>query len=167
MASTFAPIATTTLSSATTIVTFTSISQSFTDLVVVANGTAPSAMQIRMRFNNNTSAVYSSTVLGGGGTSASSAYTNQNASITGIPIDYFASFNTSGGINTTNIMNYSNTTTNKTVLFRAGIGNNGVTAGAGLFASTSAISRIDIISADGSTNMSIGTTITIYGIAAA
>jgi hypothetical protein len=122
-----------------------------------------------MRFNNDTSALYSSTVMGGNGSSASSARTNQSVSITGIPIDYLFTYtSTSGaGNNITQIMNYANTTTNKTVLFRANTAQSGVTAGVGMYASTSAINRIDVFSADGTTNISIGTTFTLYGIAAA
>jgi hypothetical protein len=61
------------------------------------------------------------------------------------------------------VMNYSNTTTNKTVLARAGIAGDRTRAIVNLWRSTSAITSILIIN-NGSVNFVAGSTFTLYGI---
>jgi hypothetical protein len=68
-----------------------------------------------------------------------------------------------------NIQNYSNTTTNKTVVTRSHSRNNGgdgdVMAITSLWRSTAAINSIKIYYSSG--NLAVGTTLTLYGIASA
>jgi hypothetical protein len=64
------------------------------------------------------------------------------------------------------IMNYSNTTTNKTVLARSNNAATGVDAIVGLWRSTAAINTIDLY-AWTTNSFSIGTVLSLYGIKAA
>jgi hypothetical protein len=163
---TYEPIATTTLGSATTTVTFSSISGSYTDLVLVTNTIATSAADFYIRFNNDTTSTYSITVLSGTGTSAVS----NRSSGTFMYLNYNGQIQTSMNSNSiTNIMNYANSTTYKTVLDRFNVASGGTNLGTeaivGLWRSTSAITRIDISSAGA--NFNTGSTFTLYGISAA
>lgn len=170
MASTYEPIATNTLASPASTITFSSISGSYTDLVLVMNAgqTSPSVNSTRVRVGNgsaDTGSNYSQTILAGNGTSAISA---RQSSISYIDLDYYAAPGISGDLNViiANFMNYSNTTTYKTVLHRAGKATNGTDAIVSLWRSTSAINIITIFTATANT-WTIGSTFTLYGIAAA
>ena len=158
MASTYEKIATTTLSSATNSVTFSSISGSYTDLVLVINGTQSSANSCGIRFNSDSGSNYSATRLGGdGGSALSNRWSNTNMGYT------FLQYTTQ---NTTiiNIMNYSNTTTYKTVLSRFNNAANFVAAYVALWRSTAAITSLSVQDVDGTTNFATGSTFTLYGI---
>lgn len=162
--STYTPIATNTLGSATSSVTFSSISGSYTDLFIVINsGSTTSGQDIRCRFNGDSGSNYSFTHLTGNGTAASSGgATNQ----TFMPLDYNGYL--SGSIATTtiiNCMNYSNSTTYKTTLGRFNTAAFGTDMAVGLWRSTSAITSIEFLTS-ASTFLS-GSTFTLYGIAAA
>ena len=112
--STYTPIATTTLGSATSSVTFNSFT-GYTDLVLVFNGTAASGSGsgISIQFNGDTGSNYSETILAGSGTAAGSGR------------DTSLDFSVVGTIYTTSnnaivqFMNYSNSTTYKTILSRS------------------------------------------------
>ena len=167
MASTYEPIATTTLGSATNTVTFSSITGSYTDLVlVVSSTTAVDSASTRIRYNNDSSSLYSRTNLEGTGTSALSGRTT-NATSIGMESN-IGTDSVSPSIFIIQVMNYSNTTTNKTTLIRqAGFftGGEGTSAQVGLYRSTSAITRIDIL--ETANNFNTGSTFTLYGIKAA
>jgi hypothetical protein len=64
-----------------------------------------------------------------------------------------------------NIQNYANTTTYKTTVERATA--DGTYTGVNLWRSTSAITVLSIISANGTASLASGSTYTLYGIAAA
>ena len=160
--STYTPIATTTLSSAASSITFSSISGSYTDLIVIANGkTVTDNAGYWLRVNNDSSSNYSYTILRGNGTSAlSSRGSNQ----TELPIGFYSS-NDQNDTLIVNLNNYSNSSTYKTLLVRGNITKYDVEATVGLWRSTSAINRVDVICASG--NLASGFTATIYGITAA
>jgi hypothetical protein len=162
---TYAPIATTTLSSAQQTITFSSISASYTDLVLIASrrysNVGTGAENTFIRFNNDSTALYSMTYLIDGPSSGR---------FTG-----FNSLYTSAGGNETaerfsvdiwNIMSYSNTTTYKTSMLRMNFGTSMVQNWVGLWRNTAAINRIDIIGSSSAT-FATGSTFTLYGIAAA
>jgi hypothetical protein len=156
--STYTPIATTTLGSSSSTVTFSSIPSTYTDLVIVFDGANTSGLNKFIQFNNDTSALYSSTALSGDGSSASSG----RFSVAYIDV-------LSAGTNRSNILlqvqNYSNTTTFKTYLSRPNTAAVGTEAIVGLYRSTSAINRIDFkVTANA---YAAGSTFTLYGIAAA
>ena len=164
--STYTPIATQTVGSTVTTVTFSSITSSYTDLVLVCSAAISSIVDLRLRFNNDSGTNYSSTILFGNGTSAGSA---AETSVNYGSIDYYGTPNTTLGGSTqiVQLMNYSNTTTYKSWLARANRANSGTEAIVGLYRSTSAISRIDISCYGSAATISAGSTFTLYGIAAA
>ena len=160
---TYEPIATNTLGSAAASVTFSSISGTYTDLVVVVSGNGAVATGIVMQLNGATTG-YSLTQLGGNGSAAAS---NRRTTQSFINLTYSGFFTTSGqSMLIANIMNYANTTTYKTVLVRSGNAANGLDAIVGLYSSTSAVTSVTIGN-DGSGNIAAGTTFTLYGIKAA
>ena len=165
MASTYEKIATTTLGSATATVTFSSISGSYTDLVLIGNlGGSVANNSCKIQFNSDTGTNYSLTEIQGNGTTASSRRISNNA------YAYF-SYDTAPStaiefVGIFQINNYSNTTTYKTYLSRANgahaAASPGTSATVGLWRNTSAINRLDITMSSG--NLITGSTFTIYGI---
>ncbi len=166
MDKTYEPIATQTLGSAAASVTFSSIPQTYTDLILVVNPIVTSATTFAVRYNNvSTGTPYSATFLYGDGTSAASArVSNQNE----IRVSYAAtSRSTNTGNIIVNIFNYSNTTTYKTNLSRENYAGEASGVNVGLWRSTAAITQIDLIPVSGGTIINTGTVVTLYGIKAA
>lgn len=160
---TYEPIATNTLSSATQTVTFSSIPQTYTDLVLVTNiGDDGSSSNTQIRFNSDSSSNYSYIYMAGNGTTAASGrYSNQPQII----IDnYSYPITTITTSQIVQIQNYSNSTTYKTLLARTSTAANATTVVAGLWRNTAAISTIQIIC---QSLFDSGSTFTLYGIAAA
>ena len=157
---TYVAIATNTLGSATASVTFSSIPATYTDLVLVCIGKMVSGGDANqpITFNGDSSALYSRTFMYGDGTSALSG---RASGTTNLGFPYWNSTNPVTTI--TQIMNYSNTTTNKTAISR-NAGSSTVTAEVGLYRSTSAISSITLT---GGVNFATGSTFSLYGIKAA
>jgi len=155
MPSTYSQIATNTLGSTATSVTFSSIPQTYTNLVVIFNGTGVSGDTLYYQYNNNTSAIYSDTYMFADGTAGSGRHTNQGA-IFGTGVN---------STNTTNIIHiaqYANTTTFKTSLLRGGA--NGTAAAAafvGLWRSTDAINSIKL---NLNVGFAAGSVFSLYGI---
>ena len=167
MAKTYEPIATTTLGSSAASVTFNSFS-GYTDLIIItkARNTGTAFSQIRLRLNGDSGSNYSSTTLYGNGSSAGS-YRDSNSTEMLIgngtkSSDPAADF---GGQVITQIMNYSNTTTYKTLISRAGSPSLDVDAKVFLYRSTSAISSLSIYTPTDA--FAAGSTFTLYGIKAA
>lgn len=160
MAVTYDSLATTTLGSNQSIVTFSSISGNYTDLVLIVSGTYTSGgtNDSVLQFNSDTNSNYSWTRLLGNGSAASS---NRTTNDTGINFGLISSTNQSTSI--AHIQNYANTTANKTVIGR-GASTEYVGAVVGLWRTNNAITSITIRSA--ATHAS-GTTFTLYGIKAA
>ena len=160
--STYTPIATTTLGSAQSSVTFSSISGSYTDLVLItsAKHTGANDGEINVQYNGDTGNNYSVTMLYGSGSSAGSIRAS-NVAYTSADRVNDQSF--SAGV--TSILNYANTTTYKTLISR-GNDTSYAIAYAGLWRSTSAINQIKL-TASGGTTFTSGSTFTLYGILAA
>ena len=159
--STYTPIATTTLGSNTAQVTFSSISGSYTDLILVINGGVTTQGPIHIQVNSDTNINYSYTRLYGNGTTASSdRFSSQNY----FDVAFFPNSLDNNSI--VHFMNYSNTTTYKTILNRWN--STGFTAAAvGLYrGSTNAITTIKLYNAS-AYDLKSGSTFTLYGIAAA
>jgi hypothetical protein len=162
--STYEPIATTTLSSALGTVTFSSISAGYTDLVLVGmrrySNVGTGAQNTFIRFNNDSTSLYSTTYLLNGGsgriTGVNSLYTSAGGNEVS---DRYS-------IDVWNIFNYSNTNIFKTALLNYNFANNHKQIWCGLYRSKSAIDRIDVIG-DGGATFAIGSTFTLYGITAA
>jgi hypothetical protein len=162
--STYSTIATTTLGSAVTTYTFTSIPSTYTDLVLVASGTltAGGTAGVLLQLGNgsiDTGANYSATQLDAdGGTAAT--YRETNATELNIGI-----FNASNSVSIFQLQNYSNATTNKTILAR-GNSNAYLRTAVGVWRSTNAINQIRLSTAAGR-SFTAGSTFTLYGITAA
>jgi hypothetical protein len=162
--STYTPLATTTVSgTSTSSITFSSISQAYTDLILVCNGGMISggADDNKTTFNGDTGTNYSRTLLFGGFSGAQS-FRNSNQAYIAAPYWSSAYANQT----TFHIMNYSNSTTNKTVLMRSDNPNEATVAGVFLWRSTAAINSITITRAS-TVNFASGSTFTLYGLAAA
>ena len=160
MAITYEPIATTTLGSAAADVTFTSISGTYTDLVLVAvTQIGVSGDYLGVQFNSDTGSNYSRTRLSGNGTSASSERDTSQ-----VRLNFYAQPTSNFAVNKIDIFNYANTTTFKSVLCRTDQASLSTNAYVGLYRSTSAITSIKLI---GPGNFSSGSTFTLYGIASA
>jgi hypothetical protein len=165
MALTYESIVTTTLSSAASSITLSSIASSWTDLKLIFTGTTSGAQYLGMQFNGSTSAIYSNVSVYGNGSSAGS-YSGANTAyiyLSGIP----TTSTTIPFLVETDIFSYAGST-NKTVFTQLSLDKNG-TGGterlAGIWRSTSAINSIRLyIPSDGATTFSSGTTATLYGI---
>lgn len=156
--STYTPIATQTLGSAAATITFSSLPQNYTDLIVVYNATSSTDDQNYLQFNGDTGSNYSRTFMTGNGSSAVSSRSSSDTRI-------FGPFSLSvPTVNIIQIQNYSNSATNKTTLIRSGAANNSTIATVGLWRSTAPITSILIGTNSGTFNT--GTVFTIYGIAA-
>lgn len=156
MASTYEKIATNTLTSNTATVTFSSISGSYTDLVVIISGYMTSGAGYGfVRVNGDTGSNYSRTFIQGDGSSViSSRGSSDNQT-------YITMYNTNSTNAIFNFMNYSNTTTYKTYLSTDGGTEGSVIITANLWRSTSAITSISFIAVS---NFISGTTFNVYGI---
>ena len=166
---TYTAIATQTLGSAAASVTFSSISGVYTDLVLVISELNNTATNTSFQFqvgngSIDTGSNYSATEIYGTGTVAGSDRASNDTggylngpgigTSTTIPNAYVMHF-----------MNYSNTTTYKTVLIRGGSSDQNTVAVVNLWRSTSAINTIKIFQSVN--NMATGSTFSLYGIKAA
>ena len=160
---TYTPIATTTVSGTTATVSFSSISSSYTDLILLCSYGSTNTMYIQ--FNGDTGSNYSTTILYGTGTTASS--TRSTSAVRAYIGGYWVGSDSGANSNviTSHIQNYSNSTTYKTVLSRSSNPSNEADALVGLWRSTSAINAITVGVTAG--NLTVGSTFTLYGIAAA
>ena len=163
---TYEPIATQTANGSTALFDFSSISGAYTDLILVIGGSAGDSAPF-IRFNSDSYLIYSSTRLQGNGTSATSG---RRLRADGSPNDTRLEIGL-GSVseqvtNIFHIMNYANTTTNKTVLCRANQAGVAVQLAVGLYGSTNAITAIRVGNTN-SNNLTSGTVMTLYGIAAA
>jgi len=164
MTTTYEKIATTTLTSATGEVTFSSISGAFTDLILIiqAKTVTYNGVDINVYVNGDTASNYSSQSLRGNGSSASAARTTSG---TYFSVDNLSIMNTTDWtISRMNFFNYSNTTTNKTMLARTDRAGAGTTATANLWRSTAAINSITLDC--GADSYASGSIFSLYGIKA-
>jgi hypothetical protein len=164
---TYTPIATTTLSTTASNITFSSISGTYTDLklILVATGDANAAGQaVLTRFNSDTGSNYSVTRLSGNGTSASSG---RWSNITSIYTSFDGLSVSIPTVQIIDIFSYAGST-NKTCLISNSENKNGsgyAERRVGLWRNTSAITTIAVLPNSG--NFAAGTTATLYGILAA
>lgn len=164
MASTYTPIATTTLGSAQSSVTFSSISGSYTDLVLVGSVRVSGVAAINFQVNSDTATNYSFRYLQGNGSAASSNGFTNTGSVQGFYTTGAPTAASTFGTYIINFNNYSNTSTYKTFLSRES-GDASTVSTVGLWRSTSAINSIYLY--PGGANFAAGTTFTLYGITAA
>lgn len=158
------------VSNGTTItVDFTSIPQTYTDIIIVGNlGCTKHSNRAPIRVNNDTNSNYSTHYLRGNGTSTLSSKGSNIDS--GFMFDNIAIPTSFDGNCTLIFNNYSDTNTYKTFLCRHGSTSRGTAVSVNTWRSTAAISSIQITAGSGGesgTNYwSIGSTFTLYGIKA-
>lgn len=167
---TYALIASQTVTgSAVTSIQFSSIPNTYTDLVLVTSIKqvgSPTATDAFITLNGNGASVYSRTILYGDGVNATSSRASNMDRL------YFFLSPSSEFVTTTiNFMDYSNTTTAKSILWRFGTGGSGVGAGCYLYNSLLAIDTIAVTASDrmgsGSPDsLDVGSTFRLYGIQA-
>jgi hypothetical protein len=158
MPKTYEPISNQVLSSNTATVTFSSIPQNYTDLILVTTVTEPTDGYFKLQFNSDTGTNYSRTTLYGGGVALSNRNTNEVAWY----IDAQQTF-TNGLTAYTHIFNYSNSTTFKSGLFRFGAAAVYALVSARLWRNTAAITTITCAQIS-SGQFSAGSKFTLYGI---
>ena len=164
MAATYEPIATTTLGSAASSITFSSIPATYTDLRVVLT-CADTTIFPQVRFNSDSGTNYSWTYVAGTGSAAQSGrFTSQTEFYNNISGSSTVPF-----LTTYDIFSYAGSTY-KTMLWTENNDKNGsgvVSPKVGLWRSTSAINTIALRADIYGTTFGAGTTATLYGIKAA
>ena len=165
--STYTPIETQVLNSTTSTITLGSggtIPQTYTDLVLICNAKGDDVNgTIQMRFNGDTGNNYSNIRVYG---YTSGVGSDNGTNITWMQLEDPGGFFTSQFVVCrANIMNYSNTTTFKTVLNRGDETYNVAMNYVNNWNSTSAITSITLYG--GSSNFVAGSSFTLYGIKAA
>ena len=166
MPRTYEPIATRTLNTDTSTITFSSIPSTYTDLVLFVNAysTSTGNDNIGLVINGDSGTNYSWTrMYGVSGVSG----TTRTASANQIGQGTFGTGSTKYSPVIYNIMNYSNATTFKTVLGRANEPVGQVTTLVGLWRSTAAITSLTLNLYASGANYGAGSTFTLYGIKAA
>lgn len=162
-------IASTTLGTNTATITFSSIPSTYDDLVLIGyarSAAIATSRGCRLRFNNDTATNYSGTFLiGDGATASSSRSSTQDQIFVGNVPAASATANIFGSFRI-EILDYKNTSYNKTALIRNAMDLNGSGAtylNAVLRRSTSAISRIDLY-LDSASDFISGSVFALYGI---
>ena len=149
-------------------VTFSSIPQTYTDLVILVSARATNASVIsnfQVGFNGVTTATYSSTWLQGSGSAASSSRNQSNEIYSGF-INGGGSTASSFASSEIYIPNYTNSTNNKQISnFTTSEDNSAtayITGSAGLSRNTAAISSVTIYF--GGNTIASGSSLYLYGI---
>lgn len=167
MPKTYTPISTVTINnSSTTTLDFTSIPQTYTDLVLVCSyGLSAGDLYFRINNDGGTGNLYSDTELYGNGSNTSvSVMTNR----TGFYLnDQGITRPGPATISTVNFQNYSNTTTYKSILWRANDAGVSTEARMGVWRNTAAITSINFIIINVAGTITPGSQFTLYGIKAA
>lgn len=159
MPATYEPIASTTLGSAAASVTFGSggtLPQTYTDLVIVMQGSGSAVSDVYLRFNGDTGSNYSNTYLMNLG---SSVLSGRDA------IPALGSTGTGLAMNIFQVMSYSNSSVFKTSLGSVADQPDGrVFRRVMLWRSTAAITSLVVSKASG--NFNTGATFSLFGIKA-
>jgi hypothetical protein len=162
---TYVALHSTTLTSAVPSVTISSIDQTYTDLVLVANFDSSTSSYSTLTFNGVTGTSYSRTRIITNTSAASSDRTSNAAGIINL------TYNTAGTpvIGIYQIFNYANTTRYKTAICRDANAADNAAATIGLFrgstgSATDAINSITLTKVSG--NFAVGSTFNLYGIRA-
>ena len=151
--------------SSTGTVTFSSVPQTYTDLVLVANFGLGGGARLYLRFNGSSATDYNDTwFTGEGATPYYGRDTSQNAMTVGGAWNGCSTSLTATAI--ISIMDYANATTNKSVLSK--LANEKGSSGSvdtviGMWASTSAITSVSVV---GGNVFLSGSTFKLYGIEA-
>ena len=164
--SSFESIATTTLSTTTTNITFSSIPSTYQHLQIRMLSRASNASvdrTISLRLNGDTGANYAYHYVDGDGATASASGVASATSMVSIKTAGASAGTNTFGVCIIDIHDYASTTKTKTVRLLNGFDNNGagnVLIASGLWNSTSAVNSFTIVN----TSFLSGTTVALYGI---
>lgn len=156
---TYTPLANITLTSANAAVTFSSISQAYTDLVLIAQAVGGTGHVMITQFNGDASSIYSRVLVKGdsSGVASSNLYSRSYWDWHQVnPID-FSSIKL-------NVMNYSSTNQHKTIIGTLVNSDVEILTQIGKYGSTNAVTSILTYNTGG--NFPIGSIFTLYGIVA-
>ena len=160
--SAYTALANVTLGSTAATVTFSSISGSYRDLVLVVNANTSTDSEFQMRINSDSGGNYNVVIMKGNGSSASSdTYSNQLQMTLGLIAKPTAANRITHVVN---FMDYSATDKHKTILNRANVAATGVEAHAWRWANTAAITSFVCTSQTGT--WAVGSTFALYGVSA-
>jgi len=174
-ANTYVALDSQTLVSTTSSITFNSISQSYTDLIVVCSINSARAAQydsLAVRFNGDAGSNYSYTYMQGNTSNGANTISGRAANQSNIFIGNVTASSVTNNFSACilQVQNYSNATTYKTAIARGGsiidAGNNDGELVVGMWRNTNAITSLTVRSETGS-NFNVGCTFTLYGVAAA
>jgi len=162
---TYELIETTTLPSSASSVTFSSITQDYRDLVLVAEvkgASGSGVIGVVLRLNSDTGSNYSYVnMLGDGSTTDSGSGTADKAFIA----DSVNPDETNAGLFLIQLMDYSATDKHKSGLVRANLASGAVSATAIRWANTSAVTAVEIFNSGAGDEFAAGGTLSLYGIA--
>ena len=165
--STYIPIANTTLSSTSTAVTFSSIPQTYKNLVVLTSTSMATGgiATLLIQFNGDTNSNYSYTRILGNGSAISSS---RSTSLTAAPVGFVG--NNSGqdfNPGVINIINYISTSQYKSIPATSGDTTYSIAFGALWQNNTNAITSITFTNDGTGGTFATGSSFTLYGIASA
>jgi hypothetical protein len=155
----YVALATITLSSTSSSITFTSIPSNYKDLVLVTNSTTANGGLLYLRLNGDSGNNYNTVVMRGLSDGAQSfAYANEPGYVS-------VSGYTNNSNAVINIMDYSATDKHKSILSRSGYSNQTtVEATAIRWANTAAVNSVSLVFSSG--GFGAGATASLYGVAA-
>jgi hypothetical protein len=161
---TYTPLATVTLSSSASSVTFSSIPATYRDLILVVNSQQDATTGAGIRFNADSGSNYSHVVMrNSGGSPVSGTFTGTN-----FLSSWSSRLSGSRYMLVFQAMDYSATDKHKTVIYRNGYTDNdsvqSVEAFAARWANTGAVTSLAITT--GSGNFSSGSTFNLFGVIA-
>jgi hypothetical protein len=158
---TYIPLATVTLASATSSVTFSNIPATYRDLVLVLSNTATSGgFTASMRLNADTGSNYFDVFMLGDGTSASSGLGGATAKMD------IGEVNNNVGNTILSIMDYSATDKHKALLNRYNNLGHFAIARAYRWANTGAVNSMLVYNSANANTFAVGSTFNLYGISA-
>ena len=164
MPATYDPIATTTLGSAASSITFSSITGTYTDLRLIMVSTTSVTTGIFSEINGDTGTNYSVTAIYGDGTSASATGLGDASKLYLTGLGAGNSSTTIPNFSDLNFFSYAGST-HKTILYTDSLDKNGsgeIFHSVSLWRNTGAITSIRLYTNSGT--FSTGTTATLYGI---
>jgi hypothetical protein len=163
MPTTYEPIATTTLGSAASSITFSSIPSTYTDLRIIINCISVGNSTGWVRCNGDSGTNYSLTHINGNGATATSGRSTSTSN--GLGIQTSVATGTTPVLWTFDLFSYASTSIYKTALTTASNDQNGagsVQRTVAMWQNTSAVTSLEVrTSID---NFNTGTTATLYGI---
>jgi hypothetical protein len=168
----YVALATTTLGSSASTVTFSSIPTTVNgvalkDLVLVANGSPAdtSFPAILGRVNANSSTVYFAVRMTGDGTTAGTAVSYNAGTFLDLGTAYGAGSSTTGRFSViAQYFDFAQTDQHKTVLTRTNTSTSGVQAAACRWGATDAITSLSVLTSGGA-GFAAGSTFSLYGVA--